>query len=390
MKKAFQYFIFISAISVTIHASSQDKFMRLENNSLVTPSGIPITLKSVNLGGWLLWEGWIFGGGFTKESVIKNRLLQLLGREEYNNFLSRFYEDYITEKDIALIAARGFNNIRLPFNYRIFTSEDSGYIDGFKKIEEVIGWCKKYKLYLIPDMHAAPGGQNNVFTSDPDNIKLWSSGDNQQQTYELWMKIADRYKNDTTVAGYDLLNEPDVNSTSTLVNFYTGLVRSIRSVDKNHLLIIEGNKMAHSFKNFPAKFDDDQIYSYHYYAWFGENNKSKNIREITSGIITDLPFWCGEWGEDTRQNLKDIHNLLLQQPGLCGTSFWTWKRVYKSNSRYPVYSIHSTANWDKIMSWVTWKLSKPTKEQITKGIEEFLNAIKIENCQDNEILNRDW
>ena len=80
MKKAFQYFIFISAISVTIHASSQDKFMRLENNSLVTPSGIPITLKSVNLGGWLLWEGWIFGGGFTKESVIKNRLLQLLGR----------------------------------------------------------------------------------------------------------------------------------------------------------------------------------------------------------------------------------------------------------------------------------------------------------------------
>ena len=238
-------------------------------------------------------------------------------------------------------------------------------------------------------MHAAPGGQNNAFISDPENIKLWGPGDNQQQTYELWMKIADRYKNDTTIAGYDLLNEPDVNNTSTVVNFYTSLVKSIRSVDKNHLLIIEGNKMAHCFKGFPEKFDDDQIYSYHYYAWFGENNKSRSIRKITSDIKTDLPFWCGEWGEDTRQNLKEIYTLLLQQSNLCGTSFWTLKRVYKNNSRYPVYSIYSTANWDKIMSWVTWKLSRPTKEQITKGIEEFLNAIQIENCRDNEILNSD-
>ncbi len=390
MKKIFQYLFLITAIGVTIDANSQDKFMRLENNSLVTPSGIPITLKSVNLGGWLLWEGWIFGGGFTKESVIKNRLLQLLGSEEYNNFLSRFYENYITEKDIALIAARGFNSIRLPFNYRIFTAEDSGYIDGFKKMDEVIRWCKKYNLYLIPDMHAAPGGQNNLFISDPENSKLWSSIDDQQQTYDLWMKIAERYKNDTTISGYDLLNEPDINNTSTLVNFYSNLVKSIRSVDKNHLLIIEGNKMAHSFKGFPAKFDDNQIYSYHYYAWFGENNKPKNIREITSDVKTDLPFWCGEWGEDTPQNLKEIDALLPQQPNPCGNSFWTWKRVYKNNNRYPVYSIHSTANWDKIMSWVTWKLSKPTKGQTAKGIEEFLNAIQIENCEHNEILNGDW
>ena len=351
---------------------------------------MPLTLKSINLGGWLLWEGWIFGGGFTKETVIKRRLLELLGQEEYTDFLHRFYENYITEKDIALIADRGFNSIRLPFNYRIFTSEDSAYIDGFKKVDEVIRWCKKYNLYLIPDMHAAPGGQNNVFISDPENTKLWSSADDQQQTYELWMKIAERYKNDTTIAGYDLLNEPDVNSTSKLVNFYTGLVKNIRSADKNHLLIIEGNKLAHSFKCFPAKFDDNQIYSYHYYAWFGENNKSRNIREITSDIKTGLPFWCGEWGEDTRQNLKEIFTLLSQQPSLCGTSFWTWKRVYKNNNRYPVYSIHSTPDWDKIMSWVTWKLSKPTKEQTAKGIEEFLNAIQIENWGDNEILNRDW
>ena len=146
-------------------------------------------------------RGWMWGGGFTKESVIKERLYNLLGKEAYTNFLQQYYDNYITKKDIALIAQHGFNCIRLPFNYRIFEADNNQYIDGFKKLDEVISWCKKYGLYVIPDMHAAPGGQNNLFISDPENTKLWNSEENQKHANDLWRKIAERYNNDTTIAG---------------------------------------------------------------------------------------------------------------------------------------------------------------------------------------------
>ena len=92
-------------------------------------------------------------------------------------------------------------------------------------------------------------------------------------------------------------------------------------------------------------------------------------------------------GEDTPENLKEISKLLSAQPNQCDTAFWTWKRIYKNNNRYPLYSIHSIPDWDKIVAWLTWKISKPNKEQTAKGIEEFLNGIKIENCEANEISN---
>lgn len=367
-----------------LFAKSQDGFVRLKGKSLVGSAGQPVTLHAVNLGGWLLWEGWMWGGGFTKESVIKQRLLDLLGHEAYINFIKRYYSNFISENDIALIAKHGFNSIRVPFNYRIFNPENEDSIDGSRIIDQLISWCKKYKLYVVLDMHAAPGGQNNLFISDPENVKLWDSEQNQQKTCQLWKQIAARYKNDTTVAGYDILNEPDTKNPSTLLQFYKELIASIRSVDSNHLLIIEGNKLAHNFDQFPPKLIDDQIYSYHYYPWFQENNKPKSLYKITSGIETDLPFWCGEWGEDTPGNLKEISSLLSAQPNLCGMAFWTWKRIYKNNNRYPLYSIASTSDWNRIVSWLSHGISKPSKEQAAKAIEEFLNAIEIDNCSFHE------
>ena len=166
---------------------------------------------------------------------------------------------FIGEKDIALVAEGGFNSIRLPFNWRIFNEESKAYIDGFEKIDTVVAWCKKYKLYLILDLHAAPGGQNSYFISDPESKKLWSSNDNMEQTYRLWKEIARRYTGNTTIAGYDVLNEPKINNTKVLTSFYKKLIDSIRSVDEHHLLIIEGNKLTRDFKDFPEKFDNNQV-----------------------------------------------------------------------------------------------------------------------------------
>ncbi len=81
----------------------------------------------------MFWECWIWGGGFTKESDMKNRLQQLLGGSEYQKFPESYYRSFVTEKDIAQIAQSGFNCIRLPVNYRLFDTANRKLYSEWKR-----------------------------------------------------------------------------------------------------------------------------------------------------------------------------------------------------------------------------------------------------------------
>ncbi len=379
-------YLFVLLYAFVFHSvyAQSNRFVRVSQAQFIDSASQPVYLNGVCLGNWLLWEGWMMGGGFIQETIIKERLKELLGTEDYTHFLTTYYNTFITEKDIAQIKQQGFNSIRLPFNYRLFTDTDNDGIDGFRILDNLVSWCKKYKVYLILDMHAAPGGQSPWFIADPSKDKLWESDKCKQQTLQIWTKIAGRYRNESIIAGYDLLNEPYVSNPSTLVSFYTDIIRAIRAVDANHLLIAEGNKLAKEFNSFPDHLDDNQIYSYHYYAWFAENKKENSLQSITKSVNSKLPLWCGEWGEDKVNNLEEIRSLLNKQTNLCGTAFWTWKRVYKNNGRQPLCTIHSTPDWDRIISWVTWHIAKPKPEQVQKAIAGFLEAIQLDHCTVNE------
>jgi endoglucanase len=354
--KVFSLTVFLAIVfMLTRPFNGYGQFVRVSNGHVVDGESQKIKLHSVSLGGWLLWEGWIWGGGFTKESVLHERLKQILiSLDDYKTFVKQYYDTFITEQDIAKIAGAGFNSIRVPFNYRVFGTYDKGIIDGFAMIDQLIGWCK------ILDMHAAPGGQNSLFISDPEDVKLFESTVQQQKAVQLWVSIAQKYTDEPIIAGYDLLNEPSVSNNKTLIDYYQRLVRQIRMVDKNHILFIEGNKLAKDFKGFPAKFDDNEIYSYHYYPWFSEKSKEKNLQRILSTIPVNAVTWCGEWGEDKQDNLIEIKELLNGQQNSCGESFWTWKRVYKNNNRYPACSITTSADWDRISRYLTYGVFKPT------------------------------
>ena len=58
-------------------------------------------------------------------------------------------------------------------------------------------------------MHAAPGGQSPGEIADADGVaELWTKKENQDHLIEIWGEIARRYSNETTIGGYDLINEP--------------------------------------------------------------------------------------------------------------------------------------------------------------------------------------
>ena len=144
---------------------------------------------------------------------IEKVVSDLIGPENAARFWAGFRKNYVTEADIARIAELGFNSVRPALNARLFLTEgdSAAYVEeGFQLLDNLVGWCRTHNLYVIIDMHGAPGGQTgaNIDDSPNDQPELFTDKKNQDRLVDLWVKIAGRYQNEPTVAGYDLLNEP--------------------------------------------------------------------------------------------------------------------------------------------------------------------------------------
>ena len=137
--------------------------------------------------------------------------------------------------------------------------------------DNLLAWCKANRMYLILDLHAAPGGQGkdaNISDYDPAKPSLWESEANRQKTIALWRKLAERYANEPWIGGYDLLNEPnwtfegkdkngkEDSSNKPIWDLYQAITKAIREVDTNHLIVIEGNGWGNNYNGFPGPWDE--------------------------------------------------------------------------------------------------------------------------------------
>ncbi|MBD3637779.1 MAG: cellulase family glycosylhydrolase [Crocinitomicaceae bacterium] len=353
-----------------------------------------IRLNGVNLGGWLMWEGWIWGGGFIQEKSIYNDIESIIGTTEADAFRDSVYENYITEEDIAAISAQCHNVVRIPFNHFILEDDFNPYVykqSGWDRLDSVLSWCENHNVYAILDLHSAPGGQSNLFTSDPDLfINLWNGSINQQRTYRLWKAIALRYKDRGIIAGYDLLNEPDVNNDSTLLYVYQNIRDSIRSVDTNHMLFIEGNNYAEDFSMFTSPLDNNMAYEFHFYTWFISSGKADSLAKFTTLADTsNIPVWCGEWGEENYTALSE-NKALFDDPAnsISGSAIWTWKKVIKPSAQPYYVGVDTTSDWNKSVNWIgmNWN-PQPSYSEMTNGINEFINNLSLANANFNTALN---
>lgn len=239
----------------------------VKDGYLVNEDGKEIVLKGINLGNWLLWETWMgFVPEYTEDWAYFDTLEVLLdrfGEEKTNEIVKAFEDNFITETDIAQIEKLGFNCVRVPFWYRNFMTEDLQWLTenhddnyGFQKLDWIISTCEKYGIYVMLDLHGAPGGQSkNHSTGKAGRNELYENEEMMNATVELWCAIANRYNNNKTVVAYDLLNEPQNNggydgdyswaaeseeAVSRTNKAYDILYKAIREIDKNHIISFEG------------------------------------------------------------------------------------------------------------------------------------------------------
>lgn len=252
--------IILGIIYLTINGRpNPDGFVTVKGKEIILPDGKPILLKGINLGNWLVPEGYMFKfDKATSWRLIHTVVAELVGPDEAAKFRTKFHENYITQDDIKYIKSLGMNSIRLPFDFRLFTPEEypDVWLDtGFKIFDKIISWCKQENIYLILDMHCAPGGQTG------DNIDnswgypyLFESVESQNRIVEIWKRIAERYKDKTIIIGYDFINEPiatyfDAEKLNPkLEPLYIKMTKAVREADKNHLIFPCGAQWNNNFK----------------------------------------------------------------------------------------------------------------------------------------------
>jgi endoglucanase len=231
-----------------------------------------LKVKGVNLGSWLLMEGYILGGRNIPETGFKQRFRRLYGVKGLGDFESCFRDNFIREEDFRNIAKMGATVIRLPFNHRLIEARPFVYSDkGLTYLERACRWAARYKLKLIFDLHAVAGAQNPDWHSDClGKVLFWKDKTCRERTSALWEKIADRFKDEPAVLGYDIMNEPVLGwaPESILKQFYQDTVRRIRSIDTQHIIFLEGHDWGRKISFLKDLVQEKVWISIHFYEPF--------------------------------------------------------------------------------------------------------------------------
>jgi aryl-phospho-beta-D-glucosidase BglC (GH1 family) len=298
------------------------------------------------------------------ETKFRDALVAGMGQAAADMFFNTWEANIAAPSDIAQMASWGVNSIRLPVNYHMISSADGAYIDaGFQKIDAFVAACKANNIYVILDLHAAPGSQNCEQMSDsPDGVAhLWKEPATYRQwTIDVWQTIAKRYANETAVGGYDIFDEPyDTESggsfstgDGTLRQMYLDITTAIRSVDPNHILFFEGTNWSsddgstHGFAGLQPPWDPQMAWSFHKY-W--DANTTAAIQPyLDLRTQSNRPVWNGETGEDNTSGWSGAMIALLEANKI-GWNEWTFKKV-EQNANY--YSITAPPNWSATATYL--------------------------------------
>ena len=374
-------------------ASASAQFAHTDHKQIVDAAGKPLMIRATNLGNWLVPEGymWLFKDGPQSPSEIRALVLELLGPEASAAFWQKYRENYVTHDDIALLHSAGFNAIRVPMHYSLFESDDA---EGFKLLDRLIDWSRAEHLYVMLDLHAAPGGQTGANIDDSAGYPwLYQSPQEQDHLIAIWRRLATHYRDEPAVIGYDLMNEPIppfpklAPLNASLEPLYKKLSAEIRKVDSHHILFLGGAQWDSNFAIFGKPFDANVAYTFHKYWTAPDESVIRPYLEFRERY--DVPIWMGESGENTDEWIAQFATTL--EKNHIGWAFWPYKKMGKPSS---IATVPSPADWEKITEFAklprgTAKVedrlkARPDQETITRTFAELLENIRLQKCRVNE------
>lgn len=409
MLKKISFFLMISGLlafsgcqpATQKETGETPEFVKIDGQNLTAPNGEKLFIQGINLGNWLNPEGYMFNFRKTSSArLIDQAFREMVGPDFTNQFWKGFKDNYITREDIRYIRKTGMNTIRIPFHYKLFTDEDymglSANQDGFLRLDSLVEWCRESEIYLILDMHDAPGGQTGDNIDDSYGYPwLMTSAESQEQFVRIWKKIAEHYKNEPVIMGYDLLNEPIATHfadeeraklNAALEPVYKKAVAAIREVDQNHIVMLGGAQWNSNFRVFTdSKFDSKIMYTCHRY-WC--DTLQANIQDFVAfRDSVNLPMFMGETGENTDEWIAAWTRLMERNN--IGWTYWPYKKMGRPSS---MMTIPKPDDWDKIVEFTEAprnnfdeiRKARPDQELVKKAMLQLIENCKFSNSKVNE------
>jgi len=372
-------------------------FLKAKGRLIVDEKGNKVILRGMGMGGWMLQEGYMFRlANLGQQHNIRQHIEEVAGADYAAKFYDKWLNNHTRKIDIDSMAAWGFNSIRLPMHYQLYTlpvdkepvaGQNTWVEKGFAMTDSLVKWCKAAHIYLILDLHATPGGQgNDLPISDryPDKPSLWESKANQQKMIALWGKLAERYANEPTIGGYDIINEPnwgfenpeDKRGTAETKNvplrtLMIDITKAIRQVDKHHIIIIEGNGFGNNYRGIFPTWDNNLVVSFHKYGNFNTVGAIQSF--LTISQQNNVPLWLGESGENS--NTWFTEAIKLAESNDIG---WCWWQLKKMGINNPL-EIKFTPSYKKLVDYWNGRGTKPSQTEAIATLDELLENIKLEN-----------
>jgi endoglucanase len=382
-------FIFSSFLALQ-HPAQAQGYLKAQGKNIINDKGQNVLLRGIGLGGWMLQEGYMLGisAEGQQQYRIRQRIDSLIGPAATQEFYDTWLANHTTRADIDSLRSWGFNSVRLPMHYNLFTlpvemepvaGQNTWLTKGFEMVDSLLAWCAANKIYLILDLHAAPGGQGNdlnISDRDPSLPSLWDSEANRNKTIALWKKLAQRYANKAWIGAYDILNEPNYGfedpadrnglketKNEPLKKLLVDITKAIRAVDKNHIIVIEGNGWGNNYNGMLPPWDDNMVLSFHKYWNKNDQASIQNIIKIRDQYT--VPVWLGETGENSNVWFAQAVNLL--EANNIGWAWWPLKKLGANNP----LQIRSNLNYQDVLNYWNGKGKKPGESNAYSGLLEL-------------------
>lgn len=369
-----------------------------------TLGGNPLLLKGFGIGSWMNFEHFMLRIPGS-EKRIREVFAEVYGAAKADRFFEELLTNFIAEDDFRFLKSLGINCLRLALSYRYFEDDQNPgvYLEsGFRHVDRVLQLCKEYGIFAVLDMHASPGGQNPDMHSGAvsGTALFWTDVSLRDRLIGLWRHIAERYNDETVIAGYDILNEPAFIPDKDVFNsFYKRVIQTIRDVDGNHIVFLEGDYWARDFSLFDQLGGEQLALSFHFYpgqhvSIYDDPDQRKqemNIRlqaYIKLRRDTGMPLWCGETGGLFPANrLKQGNELIAQCLELfkqyrISWSIWSYKDAQAMSLVYP----KSDTPWMRFVNELRphWQSKTKRTGNVTAEVFNMIKAIFSYDIDDLE------
>lgn len=318
-----------------------------------------------NLGNWLVLERWMNPSFF--EQNAPNAQDEWTFCQTASNpakLLQDHWNSWVTEDDFKQMQAIKVNHVRIPVGYWAFIQPDAGepYVTTGQKaqLERILGYCNKYGMYAVIDLHGLPGSQNGEMHSGHiTSINFYSDYNIQRslktvQAVVDWMNALDPTLK-SRIASIEAANEPRTNGSGQLTilkNYYQKAYNIIAaSPFKVPMMFHDAFQGLGAWSSFLPNDANAVIDLHPYYAFPPNTDQNSIINGIcntkSSAQSFHLPVFFGEWSlasgvpnsDPWLRKMMDTQVSVYKGSGAGGT-FWSLKNKINSN----VWSLQQLKN----------------------------------------------